>query len=115
MTSSSRRQDALRDLIELRTPVDDAIAGLADFPWPGEDPVVMLTLRDIGRVLDLFDARALSETDLTAWAEEVHGREDIELDPADRDLLADALFELSTPELFVPMPDIVSELRRRLE
>jgi hypothetical protein len=88
---------------------------LSDFPWPGEDPVVTLTIRDVSRVLDLFEARALSEVDIVAWAEEVHGREDIELDPADRDLLADALFELSTPELFGPLPDIVSELRRRLD
>jgi hypothetical protein len=114
MTSNSRRQDALRALIELRAPLAVATAGLTDFPWPGEEPGVTLTLGDVSRVLDLFDAGTLSETDLTAWAEEVHGREDIELDPADRDLLADALFELSTPELFGTVPDIVSELRRRL-
>ena len=66
------------------------------------------------RVLDAYDAGTLTEAALEAWADEVYGREDIELDPADRDLLADALFELSTPEINGPMRDIVSGLRRRL-
>ena len=73
-----------------------------------------LTIGDLTRALDEFDAGALSEADLVAWAEEVHGREDIELDPNDSDLLADALFELSTPELFGPMTGVVSAIRRRL-
>ena len=73
-----------------------------------------LTIDDLKRALDEFDAGALGEADLVAWAEEVHGREDIELDHAARELLADALFELSTPELFGPMTDVVSEIRRRL-
>ncbi len=114
MTSAPERQDALRNLVELSSSVDAAIERLTAFPWPGEEPGVTLTLRDLRRALDGFDTRTLSETDLVAWAEEIHGREDIELDAPDRDLLADALFELSTPELFGPLPDIVSEIRRRM-
>jgi hypothetical protein len=73
-----------------------------------------LTTDDLRQALDRFDEGTLAEADLVAWAEEVHAREDIELDPGDRDLLADALFELSTPELFGPITDIVGEIRRRL-
>jgi hypothetical protein len=114
MTSDTQRHEALRNLIELSPSVPEALERLTPFPWPGEEPGVTLTLHDLRRVLDSFDARILGESDLETWAEEVHGREDIELDPADRDLLADALFELSTPELFGAMPDIVSGLRRRM-
>jgi hypothetical protein len=114
MASDDERQAALRNLIELTSSVGAAFDRLKPFPWPGEEPGVTLTLLNIGRALDQFEAKTLNEDDLVAWAEEIHTREDIELDPPDRQLLADALFELSTPELFGEMPDIVSELRRRL-
>ncbi len=114
MTSDPQLHDALRDLVELRTSVEAAVERLTAFPWPGEEPGVTLTLGDVRRALDGFDARTLTEAQLETWAEEIHGREDIELDPVDRDLLADALFELSTPELFGPMTEVVSELRRRI-
>ncbi len=114
MTSNTKRQEALLDLVELRTTVVDALERLSAFGGPTEDPGVTLTVRHLSRALDDFDARALDEADLVAWAEAVHGREDIEVDPVERDLLADALFELSTPELFGPMTQVVSEIRRRL-
>ena len=73
-----------------------------------------LTIRDLRRALDHFDQGALDEAGLVAWAEEVHGREDVELYPGDRDLLAAALFELSTPELFGPIADVINKIRQRL-
>ena len=114
MNSDPQLLEALRDLVELRTSLDAALERLTAFPWPGEEPGVTLRLSDVRRALDGFEAQNLTETDLERWAEEVHGREDIELDPTDRDLLADALFQLSTPELFGAMPVIVGELRGRL-
>ena len=46
MTSDPQLLDALRDLVELRTSIDDAVERLRAFPWPGEEPGVTLTLRD---------------------------------------------------------------------
>jgi len=115
MTSHAERHEALRNLIELTSPVGAAMERLSPFPWPGEDPAVTLTAEDLGQVLARFEAGTLTEDDLVTWAEEIHSREDIELDPADSDLLADALVELSTPEIFGSIPDIVSGLRRRLD
>ncbi len=50
---------------------------------------------------------------LERWAEVVHTEEDIEGDWADRDFLSQAIFELSTPELFGSMEEIVARLRER--
>lgn len=39
------------------------------------------------------------------------GCDDVELEESERKVLAEALVELSTPELFGPMPQIVAEPR----
>ena len=114
MTSNPNRQEALLALIELRTTVDAALARLYEFERRADDELVMLTVRDLRRALDGFSAGTLDEAGLIAWAEAVHGREDIGLDAADRDLLSAALFELSTPELFGSITVVVSEIKGRL-
>jgi hypothetical protein len=62
-----------------------------------------------------FQAGSLDEAALSAWAEAIHGREDSALDTTDRDILAEAVFEASTPELFGTMAEIVESVLRRLQ
>jgi hypothetical protein len=52
----------------------------------------------------------LSENDLIDWAEALQGREDLRLEPHDDGRIKDALFSVSTPELFGELPDVVSAL-----
>lgn len=114
MTSNPIRRDALLDLVQMRCPVREALARLSAFALASQVDLVTLRVRDLVRALDEFGAGTVDADDLSAWAEAVHGREDIALDSTDRSLLADALFELSTPELFGAMNEIVDSLRHRL-
>lgn len=114
MTPNPSRADVLRDLVELREPVSDALARLSSFDWSSDVELVVVTTRHLVRALNAFDDGSLDGTVLSAWAESVQGREDIALDPVARDLLAEALFELSTPELFGSVEEVVASVKTRL-
>ena len=115
MMSNTNRVEALRDLVELRVPVSAALARLSEFGWSSDLELVTLATHDLAGALDYFVAGSLDEASLCAWAEAIQGREDVELDPAARDILAEALFELSTPELFGPVVEVVESVRQRLQ
>lgn len=115
MASNTSRTEALRNLVELREPLPAALTRLAEFPWPSERELITLVAHDLTRALEAFDAGSLDEEGLCTWAETLQGREDIALDPADRDLLAGALFELSTPELFGSMAGVIESVKGELQ
>lgn len=114
MTSKHNRVEALRDLVEFRLPVSDALARLTNLDWGSDEDLVTLTVRDVVRALDRYRVGSVDDAALCDWAEALQGREDVSLDPVDRELLADALFELSTPELFGDMVEVVALVRERL-
>lgn len=114
MTPNAGRAHALRDLVELRRPVSDALARLSAHDWSSDVDLVTVTTHDLTHALEGFDDGSLDGAALSAWAEALQGREDIALDPVTRDLLVEALFELSTPELFGPIEEVVSGVRARL-
>lgn len=92
MTSQADRREAVYDLVYLRRPLKESLALLSAFAWSSQETLATVVTRDISNVLDEFEAGRLGSTALSDWAEAVHGREDIGLDPMDRDFLADALF-----------------------
>jgi hypothetical protein len=108
------RLEVLKDLVELRAPVNETRAQLAEFDWHSELELITMTTHDLARALTRFEAGSLDETDLSDWAEALQGREDVALDPPTRELLSEALYELSTPELFGPMSEVVNTVRSRL-
>lgn len=115
MTPKTVRADALRNLVKLREPVSDALARLSSFDWSSDVELVVVTTSHLACALDGFDDGSLDGTALSAWAESLQGREDITLDPVARDMLAEALFELSTPELFGSIEEVVASARARLD
>lgn len=110
----SDRIGALLDLVELRVSVHSALMALSKFAWDPDAGCVTLTRAHLRKILDAYSAGDVDDAGLSAWAEAVHGRDDIELEPSSRDVLAEALFELSSPELFGSMLTIVSDLEARL-
>lgn len=114
MVSQDQRQDALYDLIQLRRPLGETWARLLTFEWSSQEELATAFAQDIVHALDEFWAGKVSADDLCAWAEELQGREDIALYPEDRDFLADALFQLSTPEICGPADEVAVALRLRL-
>ncbi|MFC8039453.1 hypothetical protein ACFUOZ_08875 [Paenarthrobacter sp. NPDC057355] len=114
MVSQDQRREALYDLIQLRGPLAELTVRLLAFEWSSQDELATASTQDVGHALDEFSAGKISAEDLCAWAEELQGREDIALNPPDRDILADALFQLSTPELCGPADEVAFALRLRL-
>lgn len=113
-TGDVGRQAVLRDLVELRATVSDMIARLAGFEGPSAQDLVTLRTLDIAFALDRYQRALIGNDELTSWAETVHSLDDIALDPQDHDFLANSLFELSTPELFGDMKDIVQTIKARM-
>lgn len=97
------RAEALRDLVQLRTPVRTAADRLKSFPWDSDVHVVVLTRADARRLLDSYVRGELTASAVEAWANAVEGRDDIGFELGFEGLLKQFLFDLATPELATPL------------
>jgi hypothetical protein len=113
MSDYPDRESARDALLALVPDLDAAIDALGMFEPSTSGASARLERATIRRALDAFRRGDLSPDGLERWAEAVHSADDVELDSADQDFLAEALFELSTPELFGSMEEIVAGLRER--
>ena len=112
--SDYRDRASARDaLLSLVPDLDAAISALGMFESPTSGSRARLDRATIRRALDAFRRGDLSSAVLERWAEAIHTADDVELDSTDQDFLSEALFELSTPELFGSMEEIVAGLRER--
>lgn len=94
-----QRIDALRDLINLRVPVEQAESALAEFGWDSDDDLDTLTRADVIHILRRYQAGELNSTDCQRWAEALEGRDDLGLEEDWEDALKELLFEIATPGL----------------
>lgn len=108
-TSDQPRVEALLDLVELRRPVAESAAALAEFAWDSDRELVGLSRADARRVLGAYQERRLSADDCQRWAEALEGRDDVGLEPGYEDRLKDFLFTLATPELTEPLTPALAE------
>ncbi len=95
-------RQVLLDLVRWNGRIDDLIAAVRRIP-EGEFSVVVLDRASAQAALRKVLAGEALPGDLTAWTEELHMREDIDIEPGHEDLLTQFLFEVSTPELFEPI------------
>jgi hypothetical protein len=113
LMSPGRRQ-AVLDLVQLRTPIPEAINALSEFPG-GSPGYVQITAADLERAVNAFENGSLSAADLTAWAATVHEREDIDFDGPNGPAIWQILFETGTPDLHGPLdPRRVGQWRQLL-
>ncbi|MCL5048485.1 MAG: hypothetical protein M1374_06870 [Firmicutes bacterium] len=98
MPDQEARREALLDLIRLRKPIDVAVRSLAGYPWDSQG-LVELRIADIENALSAYEAGLISEAGLEAWAKELEGRDDIDLEQQNESTLKEFLFEASTPEV----------------
>jgi hypothetical protein len=115
MSDYADRASARDALLALVPDLEAAFDALGRFELTTSGPSAQLDRAAVRLALDAFTRGDLSPAMLERWAEAIHSADDVELDSADQDFLSDALFELSTPELFGPMEDIVARLRERDE
>ena len=113
MTTDDDRMAALRDLLELHLPVATALEALRRFSWDS-DELVTVTRAQISAVLDRFAAGRLTADEVVEWAESVHLRDDIAREEGAEDVVNEVLVEMSSPELFGALDEIVPDLKARL-
>lgn len=101
--SSLQRTAALQDLVDLRKPVREAVAALSRFDFDSDEELVTLTPSAIVSVLERYLAGVISALDVEEWAEALFGRDDVGLLAGSENLLKEAVFELSTPEINDPI------------
>jgi hypothetical protein len=102
MDMSPGRRVAVADLVRLRIPIAEAIAGLSEFPGSSSGHLRMV-VDDVERALDAYEAGTMSAADLAAWAAAVHEREDVNFDGAGGPETWQVVFEAATPELHGPI------------
>ncbi|WP_435190527.1 hypothetical protein [Streptomyces sp. bgisy126] len=100
MTAHNRQ--TVLDLVQWNGPINGLIAAARRIP-ERVTPVVILDRTTAEAVLRKLLSGEAPLTDLTAWAEELHTREDVDIEPDHEDLLTQFLFEFSTSELFEPI------------
>jgi hypothetical protein len=107
MTASNARgrRDALVDLIELRLPLNAAIAAVRELPWDSDLELVVLVRANLVALLQRYLLGELSPTDLEEWANAIEGRVDIGLEPRHEELLQAFVFEIANPLLAEPISD----------
>ncbi|WP_157693451.1 hypothetical protein [Pseudarthrobacter equi] len=108
-----RREAALKDLVAFSQPLTGVRSSIAGSGRTGVRPVI-LTVHHLQHVLARYVAGDLDDASLEEWAQTVQSLDDIRFDANDRDLIAQAIFELSTPEPFERLPAIVARLRLKL-
>ena len=104
---------ALRDLLELDLPVATALEALRRFSWDSGE-LVTVSRAQISAVLDRFAAGRLTADEVVEWAESVHLRDDIAREEGAEDVVNEVLIEMSSPELFGALGEIVPDLKARL-
>jgi hypothetical protein len=99
----ARRGAAVRDLLELRVPVAQAVAALGRFEWDCDEELRTLTRADALRMLGGFQRHELTVGDCRLWAEALEGRDDVGFESGAEDVLKEFLFQIATPELAGPL------------
>ena len=113
MTTTEDHGAALEKLLALRGPVAAARAKLSEFDWDA-DELVVLTTDHVVSVLERVRDGQVEPAEAEAWADSVHLRDDIGREPGREDLLNEVLIEMSSPELFGKLPDLVPDLLGKL-
>jgi hypothetical protein len=67
--------------------------------WDSERELVTIRPAHVLKVLSRFRSGALSAEQVEKWANAIEGREDIDLEAQNRELLREAIFALANPDL----------------
>ncbi|WP_208281649.1 hypothetical protein [Massilia oculi] len=93
------RLSLVRQLLELSKPMDELISALATFCWDYEGPNVHLTREHLLGALEKFLEGTLTADDIEVWANSIEGRDDVDFDENNEELVGEILHELANPLL----------------
>ena len=107
------RKELLKALVEMREPISGLLDQLHKFGWDSEQPLVTITPQHVIMVLTKYVDGHIESGVVQEWADLIHVRDDIDLDPMHEQSLRGALHELANPYLVQPLT--VSSARRLIE
>jgi len=99
----------LSSLLSFGEPLDEIAAALGELEWDAE-PVVTLTRKHIADVLCRYRAGLLRGDEVERWANLIECREDIDFERGHEPVIADAIFDLSNPDLQGPLATVADEV-----
>jgi hypothetical protein len=100
MTSEEKLRLALVDsLLAMTMPLAEVMRQLAAMSWDYEGVGVPLTKQHLSNVLGRYLRGEISEADIEMWANQVEGRDDVQIDPSYEPDIKDVLHELANPVL----------------
>ena len=110
-----RRLTLLRDLLAMRMPLGDAVRQLAAMTWDYDGDGVELTREHLANALHRYLRGDVSEADIEVWANQIEGRDDVQIGPKSEQEIGDVLYELANPLLTQPLdPERAMQLMSRL-
>lgn len=102
------REEALRDVVELRAPLRQAVDRLMSFGWDSDSELVVLGLKDALNVLQSYLSGRLDVAGIQLWAETLEGRDDLGFQVGNETILKEFLFQFSSPEICDPISSEVA-------
>jgi len=89
-----KRADILSDLVRFEKDLKSLREELAQYPWDIEEPLVVMTQKDLVSVIQKGIKSGLTE--MEDWANAIESREDIEFENEE---VQEVIFELANPTL----------------
>lgn len=102
------RKEILTDLVQNKRDVLSLTKELSSYSWDYDEPLYVITARDIEKALNTFNAESLEN-----WANAIECREDLDFES---DELKEIVHEIANPVLFGAMSNERAEsLKRQLK
>jgi ArsR family metal-binding transcriptional regulator len=113
--NNQTRYQLLDALLTFDQPLSDILNSLNQLSWDREKVLINLKKTHIINILQRYLQGQLSVTDVENWANAIEGREDIEPEENDQDILEEILFDLANPLLSQPLsPESVKDYLTQL-
>jgi hypothetical protein len=103
-----RREDILKDLINLKGNLTDIKIELAQYSWDSETPVLVINKKDFINVLQRYIDGSLTSLEIENWANAIECRDDMDFED---DELQEIIFELANPDI---NGEITEELLKKI-
>lgn len=97
------RKEILQSLINLSGCLDSVNSELTSLPWDSTEELVILHAHEIISILDRYISGEITADTVSAWANLIECREDIEYEDGFSEIIKDTIFELANTELSHPL------------
>ena len=93
------RQELVRALIEYEEDIPNLMQELREYGWDSEEELATLAPQHLEKVLNDYVSGKITAIQVTAWANSIERREDIQVLDSHKDTIDEMLFWLANPEI----------------